>query len=118
MVDEILSEHPRLYRGRGKKVFELRPDIEWNKGRAVSWVLERISNRSSDTFAIYVGDDITDEDAFHALTGHGLCVAVRHEEMRQSAADYTLSDTRDVERFLQWLSEIAADPNPTEGGRP
>jgi trehalose-phosphatase len=118
VVDEILSEHPRLYRGRGKKVFELRPDIEWNKGRAVSWVLERISNRSSDTFAIYVGDDITDEDAFHALTGHGLCVAVRHEEMRQSAADYTLSDTRDVERFLQWLSEIAADPNPTEGGRP
>ena len=119
VVDGILGEHPRLYRGRGKKVFELRPDIEWNKGRAVSWILERISNRSSDTFVpIYVGDDITDEDAFHTLTGHGVCLAVRHEEMRQSAADYTLSDTQDVKRFLQWLSQITADPDATEGSGP
>lgn len=119
VVDEILGEHPRLYRGHGKKVFELRPDIEWNKGRAVSWILERITHRlSNSAVPIYVGDDITDEDAFHTLTGHGLCVAVRHEEIRQSAADYTLSDTRDVKRFLQWMSEIAADPDATEGGRP
>jgi trehalose-phosphatase len=119
VVDGILGEHPRLYRGHGKKVFELRPDIEWNKGRAVSWILERISQRFSDAVVpIYVGDDITDEDAFHTLTGHGLCIAVRHEEMRQSAADYTLSDTRDVKRFLQWLTEITANPDATEGSGP
>ena len=113
VVDEVLAEHPRLYRGHGKKVFELRPDIDWDKGRAVLWLLEHFDTA---TVPIYVGDDITDEDAFHVLTGQGLCIAVRHEETRPTAADYAVADPPDVQRLLQWLTGIATQPNAGSGG--
>jgi trehalose-phosphatase len=116
VVEDVLAGHPRLYRGTGKKVFELRPDMEWDKGRAVLWLLERFDAHRSDTAPIYVGDDITDEDAFHVLAGHGLCIAVRHEETRQTAADYAVSDPPDVRRFLEWLTVIATDRNTGDGG--
>lgn len=42
--------------------------MDWNKGSAVNWILDalELSNRA-DVFPIYLGDDITDEDAFKAL---------------------------------------------------
>lgn len=47
------------------KVFEVRPVIDWNKGKAVEFLLESLGlNESEDVLPIYVGDDRTDEDAF------------------------------------------------------
>jgi len=47
------------------QVFEVRPVIDWNKGKAVEFLLESLGlNESEDVLPIYVGDDRTDEDAF------------------------------------------------------
>ena len=54
----------------------------------------------------YIGDDITDEDAFRALAGRGVCVAVRDGGTRQTAADYALADVGEVRRFLGALSAM------------
>ena len=99
---------PRLRRARGKKVFELQPDIGWNKGRAVLWLLERLGLERREIIPLYVGDDITDEDAFRALAGRGFGIAVRDGGMRQTAADYAVDGTDEVGRLLELLGAIVA----------
>ncbi len=101
-VDEVLAAHPSLRRSGGKKVIELQPDVDWHKGRAVTWLLEALS--LEDAFALYVGDDRTDEDAFHALEGRGLGILVGLPA-RPTAARYRLEDPEAVRRFLSWLAE-------------
>jgi trehalose-phosphatase len=103
VVDSVLAERPDLKLGHGKKVLEVRPGIDWDKGRATQWILRQLGPGQPGAMPLYIGDDLTDEDAFRALAGHGVCIAVRHDESRQTAADYTLADTQDVHRFLEWL---------------
>ncbi len=105
-LERTLAGHPGLRLGHGKKVFEIRPDIDWNKGEAVLWILQHLGLDRPDALPLYVGDDITDEDAFQALAGHGLCIAVRHGESRATAADYAVADTREVKRLLALLSGL------------
>jgi trehalose 6-phosphate phosphatase len=68
----------------GRKVLEVRPPIEINKGRGVRLLLD-----GRDLAAgLYVGDDMTDLDAFAGLRGlveegvleAAVCVGVRSEE--------------------------------------
>lgn len=116
IVDAVLSEYPGLRKGHGKKVFELRPDIAWDKGRAVDWLLERLSAKGDAVFPIYVGDDITDEDAFRTLSGRGLTLVVQGSDDRLTAADYALMNTGEVRRFLEFLTAIARNPSPCAAG--
>jgi alpha,alpha-trehalase len=102
-VERALQRHPRLRKGSGKKVFRIQPAIDWDKGRAVDWLLERLDLDRPDALPLYLGDDLTDEDAFRALAGRGLTVAVRDGE-RRTAADFALADPEEVRRFLEWLS--------------
>jgi trehalose 6-phosphate phosphatase len=44
-------------------VIEIRPAIDWHKGKAVEFLKSQLGS-GSDDFSIYVGDDVTDEDAF------------------------------------------------------
>jgi hypothetical protein len=53
-------------------VFELQPDLDWDKGAAVRWLLRTLSLDGPDVLPVYIGDDVTDEDAFPALAGEGL----------------------------------------------
>nr|NIP79610.1 trehalose-phosphatase [Gemmatimonadota bacterium]NIQ54381.1 trehalose-phosphatase [Gemmatimonadota bacterium]NIU74591.1 trehalose-phosphatase [Gammaproteobacteria bacterium]NIX44527.1 trehalose-phosphatase [Gemmatimonadota bacterium]NIY08750.1 trehalose-phosphatase [Gemmatimonadota bacterium] len=52
----------------GKKVFEVRPDVDWHKGRATEFLLDVVAGREragdASLPAIFIGDDRTDEDAF------------------------------------------------------
>lgn len=44
---------------------EIRPKIDWNKGRALQYLLDTPGFGSSTAvLPIYIGDDKTDEDAF------------------------------------------------------
>jgi alpha,alpha-trehalase len=108
-VDSVLSAFPGLRKGHGKKVFELRPDIAWDKGRAVDWLLARLGADRDAMLPIYVGDDVTDEDAFRALAGRGLTLVVQGPDDRLTAADYALADTDEVRLFLEYLTAIARD---------
>lgn len=108
IVDEVLGEHPRLRKGYGKKVFELQPRVDWDKGRVVDWLLDRLGLDGDDAVALYIGDDLTDEHAFRALAGRGVAIAVG-DDPRATAADYRLADPEDVGRFLGWLRDRAED---------
>lgn len=116
VVDETLSEHRGLRKGHGKKVFRVQPSIDWHKGRAVLWLLERLELDAGHVLPIYVGDDLTDEDAFRALSGRGLSVVVRDPEPRATAADYSVADVSEVKRLLEILTSIEAAAGSSSGG--
>jgi len=102
-VGEVASRHRELRKMRGKKVQELQPDIDWNKGRALVWLLETLGFDGRNVFPIYIGDDRTDEDAFRALASRGVGILVS-EEPQYTAASYSLKDPVEVERFLRALT--------------
>lgn len=97
-VDEAAARHPGLRKAHGKKLFELRPDLDWDKGKALLWILEAMD--LDRTVPLYIGDDITDEDAFRVVE-IGILVA---EEPRETQASYSLRDPDEVQRFLAWLA--------------
>jgi alpha,alpha-trehalase len=101
-VSEVAAQHPELRTIGGKKVYELQPNIDWDKGRALMWLLKSLRFDQQEVFPIYVGDDLTDEDAFRALQQRGVGILVS-EEMRPTAASYSLKDPSEVERFLREL---------------
>jgi len=99
---EVAAAFPDLRRTAGKKVLELRPGIEWDKGKALLMLLERI-DCSGPHFPLYVGDDETDEDAFRALAGRGIGIRVGDPHV-VSGAEYSLADTGEVARCLRRLA--------------
>lgn len=68
-----------------------------NKEHAVRTVL---AESGAACVAAYLGDDITDEDAFRAIKGRGLAVLVRSEP-RETLADLWLKPPRELIAFLQ-----------------
>jgi trehalose 6-phosphate phosphatase len=101
-VSEVAARHRELRKMDGKKVYELLPDIDWDKGKAVLWLLENLGLERAKVRPIYIGDDRTDEDAFRALEKSGVGILVS-EEPRPTAARYSLKDPAEVERFLREL---------------
>jgi trehalose-phosphatase len=65
----LASETDGIRPMEGKEVVELRPDIDWDKGRAVELLLERMAGPDWEgrVAVFYVGDDQTDEDAYRRL---------------------------------------------------
>lgn len=92
-------ESGRLRVMRGSYVLELLPNIDWNKGNAVEWILERIARQKGPLFAVYIGDDVTDQDAFAAVEHHGLPIAASD----RVTANIHLDGPVGVERFLHAL---------------
>lgn len=101
VVDLALERHPGLRKTGGKMIFELRPDVDWDKGRAVLWLLRALDLEAA--LPVYIGDDETDEDAFRALGSRGIGIAVL-ESPRDTAARYVLPDTDAVREFLRQLA--------------
>jgi trehalose 6-phosphate phosphatase len=92
----------------GKAVLEVRPDVPWNKGMAVGWMVDRLRQEMStgNVLAIYLGDDDTDEDVFRVLASSGIGIVVGSNR-RGSAAHYWVESVEEVERFLRVLRELA-----------
>jgi len=111
VVDGLLREIPELKKGRGKKIVEIKPAFDWNKGKAVDWILRKMGFADPEEYhPVYVGDDVTDEDAFRALADHGTSILVGdHGEV--SAADMQLRDSGQVEELLHVLvQDFVLDP--------
>ncbi len=104
VTEEVIAQHPELKKGPGKKVMELKPNLDWHKGKAVLWLMEELDLNKPDIIPIYIGDDLTDEDAFATLQGQGVGIMVgEHDE--QTAADYRLDDVDDVQKLLQAMTQ-------------
>ncbi|MDD5681163.1 MAG: trehalose-phosphatase, partial [Candidatus Omnitrophica bacterium] len=89
----------------GKKVHEVRPAISWNKGNAVQLIFDRVSHshKKGEVLPIYLGDDLTDEDAFKTINElNGISILIG-EPPQISAAGYYLNSTSEVNSLLAEL---------------
>ena len=102
-VSDVAARHRQLRTMEGKKVYELLPNTDWDKGKAVLWLLDNLGLELGKVRPIYIGDDRTDEDAFRALGQRGAGILVS-EQPRPTAASYSLKDPSEVERFLRELA--------------
>jgi len=128
-VTKLVERQPDLALKHGKKVLELRPKVDWNKGSAVLWIMRQLGlDTSDDIFPFYLGDDITDEDAFVALhslslaegqdqqagapcaggKGAGILVREDHDLERQpeTHASFKLRNPDEVQQFLELLLTV------------
>jgi trehalose 6-phosphate phosphatase len=92
----------------GREVVELRPNVDWDKGKTLRWVIDHLREAQSGgpLMPIYVGDDITDEDAFDAVRQDGIPILVRHNEDgdRATAALFVLDSPAKVGEFTARLA--------------
>jgi trehalose 6-phosphate phosphatase len=82
----------------GKMVLEIKPQVDWHKGHAVKWILHGILPPAS--LPIFIGDDVSDEDAFAAIS-EGITIKVGGSG--DTRAQYLLPDVHAVGEFLRWL---------------
>lgn len=108
IVETVVAEHKLLDITRGRKVFEVRPKVEWDKGRAVQYLLGALGLEGNDVLPVYLGDDRTDEDAFRVMrnepTGLGILVSTKP---KATQATYHLQDPAEVLTFLVNLAAMA-----------
>ncbi|MBE0431603.1 MAG: trehalose-phosphatase, partial [Dehalococcoidia bacterium] len=104
--DEVLAHFSDLRKTTGKEIFELRPDVDWDKGRALLHLLEALYANGSRVMPVYIGDDDTDEDAFRAIADRGIGIVVGTEK-RPTSAHYALRDPGEVTLFLRELAALA-----------
>ena len=115
-VEEIFSKvtaaylkSKRIKVAKGKKVLEIRPPVEWNKGRYCLYLLNKLKRPGERLLPVYIGDDLTDEDAFRALRKKGVTIFVKGER-KSSQAEYYLNSTAEVRDFLEKLTLVIAGP--------
>jgi trehalose 6-phosphate phosphatase len=110
VVDTILAEYPdELKVTPGKMVYEIQPKLDWDKGKAGLYLLEVLRLDRDEVVPLYLGDDITDEDAFEALADRGISILVGSPDDpevagRTTAADYILLSAEEVRQFLDTLA--------------
>ncbi len=94
----------------GKKVYEIRPAVAWDKGKAIKLLMNKYGKggRKSQLLPIYIGDDLTDEDGFKVIENYGGGISIFVGEANlSSAARYFLRSPEEVNKFLSMLLECA-----------
>ena len=86
----------------GQHVFEIRPRLNWNKGDAVEWILEK--SRACGEQAICIGDDETDEDMFRRLP-EGINIRIQDFDDAATAAPYCIRRA-EVASFLRGILDV------------
>uniref|UniRef100_A0A7S3V3F2 Trehalose 6-phosphate phosphatase n=1 Tax=Aplanochytrium stocchinoi TaxID=215587 RepID=A0A7S3V3F2_9STRA len=106
IVDTFLKTEPgqKFQKHNGKMVFELKPKVDWNKGEALKWIMKALKvDQDPAVTPIYIGDDVTDEDAFKVLAeAHkGVSILVTKDKRTKTNAKYYVHDTLEVKSFLE-----------------
>lgn len=109
-VHAAAGEHAALRVTEGKELLEVRPAVDWHKGRAVEFLLDQMAPPHGVP-VLYIGDDRTDEDAFRALRSRqairGEGVVVADPPPADTAATSYLRSPREVAELLGGLAEAA-----------
>jgi len=85
----------------GASMIELIPNIDWHKGSAVAWILERVTRAHGPAWPVYIGDDLTDEDGFRAVQDVGLSIAA---SARAAGAELAVDGPGEVEALLRAIA--------------
>ena len=101
----------------GRKVFEVRPPVQRDKGD----IVKELCRRHELEGGVYIGDDLTDMDGFRGLRDAGMdasiCIAVDSPEapegLRESA-DIVLPSQKDVIKVLGYLQAGRLDQDPDD----
>uniref|UniRef100_A0ACD5UCU1 Uncharacterized protein n=2 Tax=Avena sativa TaxID=4498 RepID=A0ACD5UCU1_AVESA len=114
LVDNVLKDFPRLKVTTGRRVLEVRPVIDWDKGKAVEFLLQSLRlDDPESVLPIYIGDDRTDEDAFKVLLerncGYGILVS---QVPKETEAFYSLTSPSEVMEFLNSLVRWKEEESP------
>jgi hypothetical protein len=95
----VIREHVRRHSAdldvvltEGKKVVEIRPAVDWNKGRAFAFLRTTIETAHGRGPAIFIGDDRTDEDAFRVLAATDCSIVVGNPPAPQHRPGRTPDD--------------------------
>jgi len=102
-VETVADATDALRLTRGKAILEIRPDIPAGKDRAIEFLREK----HPGAVPLFVGDDVTDEDAFRAVAGDGFGVLVG--DRSDTAATVRVPDTDCVTVLLGWLATVPVD---------
>jgi alpha,alpha-trehalase len=107
--------HDNLRVTQGRRVTELRPDIAWDKGRALEWLQQHL-DPGPTALPIFAGDDLTDEDALEAVHTTGLGIVVRSDEHgnRPTAAHVAVDSPDELCRLLDRIA-AALEPEAEPG---
>jgi len=110
-VNDIFKKTVQPYVRRGlvkinpaKMVYEVRPPVDWDKGKAIQWIFERYkaSSGSKNIVPVFIGDDSPDEPAFVAVRKEG-GITVRVGNAPVSRAEYYVRSIKEVPEFLEML---------------
>jgi trehalose 6-phosphate phosphatase len=84
--------------------------MDWDKGKTLRWVIDHLPGADS-LVPVYLGDDITDEDAFDAIQQDGVPILVRHSEDgdRATAARFALETPARAAEFTGRLARRLSD---------
>ncbi len=105
-ITEPFAVRNKIKISEGKKVYEIRPPVAWDKGKVVLWLLARQQFLVGEdkVFPIYFGDDITDEDAFKVLKKKGLTIFVG--KPKPSYAHYYLRSPDEVKKLIKRIGKL------------
>lgn len=104
VVEKLCDEMDMLRMTRGKKIFEIHPDVDWHKGQALRLILSSLNSSEKGFLPVYIGDDVTDEDAFESIRKEGIGICVTEDSTQKTSAHYRLNDSEEVYDFLVSLS--------------
>ena len=95
----------------GVNAWEIRPAPRWNKGTTIVWLYGKVLAQSpGKVFPIYLGDGVTDEDAFYSIKPLGIGVKVGENSDEGSAAPYSLRFPKEVLTFLKQVLSAKTPP--------
>lgn len=107
IVEDLATGADRLRVTGGREIHEFRPDLDWDKGRALIRMAEVLELDVDRHPPVYVGDDLTDEDAFQVIVDDGVGVVVAGADDRPTAARVRLDDPEQTAQLLQLLGDLA-----------
>ena len=82
-----------------------KPRIDWDKGKALVWLLQALNIPREQAVIFFIGDDVTDEDAFRTLQDGGIGMIVE-DTARYTYATYRLNNPDEVDKFLRYLIDF------------
>jgi len=101
-ITKPLTASGRIKVSKGKKVYEVRPAVDWNKGKAIAFIAQNF-NWEGETLMIFLGDDITDYDGFRMVDDSGGISIYVGEGDTETVAQYLLHSTKETYQFLNML---------------
>ena len=103
-AQQAAQRYETLKPAGGKDIVELKPNYDWHKGKSTRWLVDTLKLAPDAMLPVYLGDDLTDEDAFREMRDWGITILVG-DHGHETAAQYGLHDVEEVERFLRMVLE-------------